>query len=398
MTSILKIGKLLFFGLGLLVLISSCNKDDDHLPELNYLVDYQELATISASSIRSTIILSQLDFPTDELIYDVTIYKVRYRTHYKNDEIIASGLVAIPDVEVTKGILSFQHGTIAADQEAPSNESPGSITLKIYGAFSAAGLIVSVPDYIGFGSSVELMHPYYVEDLTATAVVDQVYASSELAMVLKLDQEKDLYLAGYSQGGYATMATHKYIEEIGIDDYDLVASFPSSGGYDVVGMRDFFFEQESYHQPFFIAYVAEAYRQSYGWDESLSKYFNEPYASNIPGYFDGSLSGSEINALLTDNIGQLVKEDYLINTNGTDYDLINTAFAENSLTDWDPEIDMYMYHGDADITVPYQNSVEVYESFDPDIVTFLTIQGGTHGTSFYPYLEDMANRLNDYIN
>ena len=394
----MKIGKHLFFGLVLLVLVTSCNKDEDHQPELNYLIDYQKLETISASSIQSTIILSQLDFPTDELVYDVTIYKVRYRTHYKENEIIASGLVAVPDVEATRGILSFQHGTIASDLEAPSNERAGSITLKVYGAFSAAGLIVSVPDYIGFGSSVELMHPYYVETLTATAVIDQVYAASELGMVLGLDQEKNLYLAGYSQGGYATMATHKYIEEIGIDDYDLVASFPSSGGYDVVGMRDFFFEQESYHQPFFIAYVAEAYRQSYGWDESLSKYFNEPYASNIPGYFDGSLSGSEINALLTDNIGQLVKEDYLINTNGTDYDLINTAFAENSLTDWDPEIDMYMYHGDADITVPYQNSVEVYESFDPDIVTFLTIQGGTHGTSFYPYLEDMANRLNDYIN
>ena len=130
----LKIGKHLFFGLVLLVLVTSCNKDEDHQPELNYLIDYQKLETISASSIQSTIILSQLDFPTDELVYDVTIYKVRYRTHYKENEIIASGLVAVPDVEATRGILSFQHGTIASDLEAPSNERAGTVNTPFRGA------------------------------------------------------------------------------------------------------------------------------------------------------------------------------------------------------------------------------------------------------------------------
>ncbi len=382
--------------LALLFAFTACNKDDDG-PSFNYIVEFEEVSTITSITVKNAILFSQLDIPVASLQYDVDIYKISYSTEYKGEEIVASGVVALPVMEEAKGILSFQHGTIAADEQAPSN-SLTTNDLLVYATVASAGLVVSIPDYIGFGASVDIMHPYYDEDLTASAVVDQLYAARELAAAAGLSISDDLYLAGYSQGGYATMATHKYYEEKDIDGFDLKVSFPAAGGYDVKGVRDYFFKQETYDEPFFIAYVAESYRVTYDWSNPLTTYFKEPYASRIPNLFGGDLSGSEINMQLTNVIDELVAADYLENTNDAKYDEINEAFENNSLTDWTPGIDMIMYHGSADITVPYENSVEVFNHFNTNKVSFITITDGTHSTSFIPYLEDLSNRLNDYLN
>ncbi len=385
-----------FAFIAVLIAASACNKDDDG-PSFDYIVEFEEVSTITSATVRSAIIFSGVDIPVANLQYDVNIYKVSYSTPYKGEEIVASGVIALPVMDEAKGTLSFQHGTIADDASAPSNNLTTN-DLLVYASVASAGLVVSIPDYIGFGSSVDIMHPYYDESLTASAVVDQLYAARELAGVSGVSLPEDLYLAGYSQGGYATMATHKFYEEQGVDHFQLVASFPAAGGYDVRGVRDYFFELETYDEPFFIAYVAESYRVTYDWDEPLSTYFNEPYASRIPNLFGGDLSGGEINQQLTIEIDELVAEDYLINTDDPLYDEINQAFEDNSLTNWKPSIAMIMYHGSADVTVPYQNSVDVFHGFDSNKVTFIEITEGTHATSFIPYLEDLSKRLDVYLN
>ena len=194
------------------------------------------------------------------------------------------------------------------------------------------------------------------------------------------------------------MATHKYYEENEVSYYDLKASFPSSGGYDIKAFQEYFFSLETYHQPFFMAYVAQAYVESLDLGD-LSDYFNEPYATNIPGYFDGSMSGGQINDQLTDVIADLVNNDLLENIDTKEeYAYIGEAFVDNSPIDFVPQIPIFMYHGDADITVPYQNSVDVYNQFiangaSTDVVTFTTLEGGTHGTGVVPYLEHLAAEL-----
>src|SRR4029078_9011448 len=127
---------------------------------------------------------------------------------------------------------SFQHGTIAAHSQAPSVLPLNSSELILYAALASPGFITDAPDFIGFGSSSNVMHPYYVQDLTASAVIDMLKAAKELAREKGITFNSKLFLSGYSQGGYATMATHKAIEKNGLDGYDLIASFPSSGGYD----------------------------------------------------------------------------------------------------------------------------------------------------------------------
>ena len=59
---------------------------------------------------------------------------------------------------------------------------------------------------------------------------------------------------------------------------------------------------------------------------------------------------------------------------------------------------MYLYHGDADITVPYLNSLNTYNHFiascaAPDLVSFTTFKGANHGSGVVPYLEEFFKVL-----
>jgi hypothetical protein len=196
------------------------------------------------------------------------------------------------------------------------------------------------------------------------------------------------------------MATHKYIEANGLPGFSLTASFPASGGYDVKGMQEYFFEQDTYDQPFYIAYVANAYKNYYGWEnEAFSDFFNEPYAGRIPGLFNGTLTGSQVNAQLTNSIDQLLTADIRANIDAdTRYDYITTALEENSLLDWTPTKPVYMYHGNLDFTVPYQNSVDTHAQFiangaSPQIVTFTALPFATHSTGVIPYLNEFITKL-----
>ncbi|MBV6645561.1 MAG: alpha/beta fold hydrolase [Cyclobacteriaceae bacterium] len=362
------------------------------------LTNSELVSSRAQNDLRVFIQLAQISVPLNQLLYDVDIYQVEYDTEFKGQTITASGLVLIPQTEDEVGMISYQHGTIAGNAQAPSQLLSTSSELILYGALASFGMVVVVPDFIGFGSSVDIMHPYYVEDVTASAIFDNVLAGRNLAEDLEVNINDKLYLAGYSQGGYATMVAHKYIEENDVEGFDLIASFPAAGGYDIKGVQEFFFEQETYSQPFYLAYVAEAYRQTFDWEQPLSLLFNEPYATNIPSYFDGSLSGSQINAQLTETVADLVDADYLADPDGETYSFINDAFQDNTPI-WIPTNPVFMYHGDADVTVPYQNSVDYLEHLINDvgvsnqIVTLTTLEGGTHSTGVAPYIEEMVTEL-----
>ena len=85
-----------------------------------------------------------------------------------------------------------------------------------------------------------------------------------------------------------------------------------------------------------------------------------------------------------------------INTDPAYAYLVN-AFRQNSLLEWAPRKKLYLYHGEDDATVPYQNSVDTYESLlaeggSADDVTLIPLQG-THSTAVEPYILDFIPKL-----
>jgi pimeloyl-ACP methyl ester carboxylesterase len=400
MKKIYQLSYLLLF----LFVFTSCHNDDDGGPSVKYnnLKEADLALARPAGELKGFIALSGIDIPIEAIKYNTELYKVTYLTEYKGQEIIASGLIAIPTTEEPVGMISFQHGTISAHSEAPSASSLRDNSLILYAALASTGFITVVPDFIGFGSSKDILHPYYVKEATSTPIIDNLKAAHQLAQEHNLNFNEHLFLAGYSQGGYATMATQQAIESDPLDGFELLASFPSSGGYDVKGMQEYFFELETYDNPFFLAYVALAYQTYYDWTEPLSNFFVETYAEKIPGLFDGSKSGGQINEELSYTISELVQTDLLenIDTN-PDYKYLVDGFNNNSLTDWTPTTKTYMFHGTADVTVPYQNSVDTYnkliENGTPTSTLTLTpLEGFTHYTGVVPYVEAFVPLLLQY--
>ena len=403
-----KVKTIIFFNLLLLsgLFWISCDneealiglQEEDQIPVR--LISANKMSKPSKTNISSLISSSGLDFPLSQMKYDVQIWEITYETLYKGSNIVTSGMAYIPLGDREKFIyLLFAHGTIAANDEAPSKLSMVDIQTFLYAAMASTGLITVVPDLIGFGSSKEIMHPYYVEETSALVVIDGLRAIRELLKQEEINSDGELYLSGYSGGGYVTMATHKYIEEYDLEYFDLKASFPAAGGYDMKGVRDFFFDQEVYETPYFMAYIAESYRTYYDIDTSLAQQiFNEPYAQRIINIFDGLSDGSQINSQLNDTVAVLIAPGFLSEPDNEKYSEISQLFEQNSLLDWIPEIPMYLYHGDADITVPYQNTVDTYDVFlasgsPPEIIKLTTFEGADHYTGFVPYLESFMDTI-----
>jgi pimeloyl-ACP methyl ester carboxylesterase len=387
-----------FFFFFILV-AGACSSDDNPDPgDEQFLVSSEFIYSNTAQQLKLLIQLSGVDIDANEFLYDIEIYKVVYNTTYDGAIITASGLVALPKTTDQVGMLSFHHGTITNHADAPSNFSSSDFNSISYAAMASVGFIGVIPDYLGFGSSSSILHPYYVEDLTASSIIDMLKAASELAQQKNIQFNGKLFLAGYSEGGYATMAAHKAIETNGLDGFNLIASFPGAGAYDLTAMQKHIFSLQEYDDPHYLAYMARAYQIEYAEDNLLTDFFKEPYASRIPGLFDGQKGADAINAKLTSTMSDLIQADVLNNIDSDPkYDYLQNAFLENSLTDWKPQIPIFLYHGLSDTTVPYQNSVSTYDKLlangtSTSVVTLTPLEG-THSTAVEPYLAAIIEKL-----
>ncbi|MDH5609604.1 MAG: lipase family protein [Cyclobacteriaceae bacterium] len=390
-----------FFTMICLVLVS-CDRDEvtaDLFSVEPRLSSSQFVFTRTAGDIRGLFTVSGLDLPVQKINYATQMWRVEYNTLYKGTTITASGLVYIPESEESLPLISIQHGTIADNASAPSQKPLQDVENLLYAGLAATGFVVAVPDYIGFGSSRELMHPYYVAEATDVAVADMIRAAAELANENGRKLSKNLYLAGYSQGGYATLATQKYVEEQGMEYFNLKASFPAAGGYDLIGMRDYLVGLEVYHEPFYLAYVAASYQDYYGLDSGLyPALFRQPYAQVIPDVFDGLRDGGDINALLHDSLAVFLTQEFIQHPDTTAFHEFNTLLTENSLLGWIPEVPVFFYHGTADVTVPFQNSQATYDHFmavgaSAGTVSLTPLTGYTHYTGFVPYITGFLDHL-----
>ena len=378
----------------LFLLLFSCNNQDELTRA--YIDTYTKLFSISKENILEIVQNSEYGNLNEYLQYDISLYTITYNTTYKGQNIKASGLVAFPDTDQGMPILNFNHGTTSLHADAPTEDL---IQYSFFSNAASAGYIFVIPDYLGFGVSENIVHPYYRSDITGQTVVDMIRAAKELSAIEGYNFNGDVFLSGYSEGGFATMSAHYNMEKNNYSGLNLVASAPASGGYDITGMLDYFISKETYHVPYYIAYVAMGYKTSYDWSLPLSSIFNEPYASIIPEYFNGKYSGYEINSVLSDDMSELLTSNF-INNIYTDADLkiIVDAFEENSLDQWVPKNKMIMYHGTDDITVPYQNSVDTYNSFislgaDKNIVEFIDLVGENHSSGSLPYIVSLFDEF-----
>ena len=314
-------------------------------------------------------------------------YKVVYKTkNTDGTEIQASGALIVPTGTVFPDplpLVSYQHGTIFDDKQAPSyytQDGEGTIASLL----ASLGYIVAAPDYIGYGASNNLPHTYEQREGLATASLDMLRASKETITKEKANWNKNVFIAGYSEGGYATMSLQKKMEEEFPNEFNLKASSCGAGAYNkTLSFKTFITTKSSgdpQHNASYI-WVLLTYNNVYKLNRPMSAYFIEPYATQITKEQQNARISGNFASLLSDAVKKGIND-------GTDTALLN-AVKDNDVFDWKPKTPTQLYHGTADSYVPYFNSqtaVDAMKKRGATNVELIPIQGGEHGSSVQTYL------------
>src|SRR5687768_12869057 len=136
---------------------SQPEKDINSTMRKQYLVSAEAKSTVTAGELKKS--YGQLS-PFIKNGY--TAYRITYNTtNTDGSPVVASGAVFIPDKKAPLPLLNYDHGTFFPSQEknAPSYLHSGS-ELLVGKLFSGAGFLVVLPDYIGYGSTKNIKHPY----------------------------------------------------------------------------------------------------------------------------------------------------------------------------------------------------------------------------------------------
>lgn len=347
------------------------------------------LDDINTSTMLS-VVKSSID-PTATNAFGYKAVEIIYNTLGQNDEpIIASGLLVIPTASETyKAYLSSlgkafsismicdNHGTIFTDAEAPTNVEktnglPDYSVAVLMTGF--AGFAAILPDYIGYGISNSVAHPYMLKKSSARSSLDMIKASMKYMSDSGIVLNYQLYISGYSEGGYDAMALAEEIEKGFFSNINLMGIAPMAGPYNLEKFAlNALNSATIMPYPAFLAYVADSYSY-YNDSIILSELVNEVNTTLYHSLFDGSKSAIEIQTalgLVTDaragfnqhSPDVLFKasflNDYQVNLNNS----LRVKFAKNRVDNWVPKTRMNLIQCVDDDIIPFSMSQDAYNTF-----------------------------------
>lgn len=365
--------QIVFFALSLLI-FNACDLTPDDEPKIpitsnKHLIAYGEVTgfpkaiiKLVIDSLESNLGDIEVEF-SDKVKYDVRVYKMTYKTKYKNDEVVASGLVCVPMVPegTSVPLLSFQNGTNTLHSDAPTlNYSSQFFTLLEM--VSSFGYIIAIPDYLGFGASSTMFHPYLDKPSTVSSVTDMLRAIHEMTSDKYLDMNlsKDTYLLGYSQGGWASMALKKEMETNLQEEFTLKGTVAGAGPYDQTMLLRSIMEVQEYPMPVYLAYLFHSMVKVGNVKIALTDIFNEPYQTRIPGLFNGQRDNDFINGQLSTKMSELFVHGFRTNPDSSKYVSLFEESENNSIGPWNSTSPLLLMHGVEDTYVPLTQSENLY--------------------------------------
>ncbi len=274
--------------------------------------------------------------------YAVQAWRLSYLTvDEQGRQTVASGFVGIPQkpANALSPVLSYQHATIKNQADAPSSLTKlGDPPVVL----ASLGYIVLASDYVGYGVSAGLPHPYLMSAPSASAVVDLLTAAKYWRQTRNVADNKQLFLTGYSEGGYVTVAAHRALQA-GTSTHrnELVRVVAGAGPYDVQATMD---------------QLIEIMRRDY----LPLGYLLDPGFLRFLSDTDRRNARDVLMALLVGIDGDVVISPKVI-----DYFLADDRAAIASLSsvfDWAPQVPLDLFHGRDDRTVPYLSATNTVQA------------------------------------
>jgi hypothetical protein len=273
---------------------------------------------------------------------------------------VASAGLAVP-VKAGRAwpLLGYQHGTMLRKLDAPSS---GLSTEGLVGVLLATSGYVGVSaDYLGLGDSPG-RHPYHHAASQATAVVDALRAGRAACATNGVTLSGQVFLAGYSQGGHATMATLREMESHHAAEFEVAACAPMAGAFDLSGVTlDDALSDRPVPNPYYFVFLLQTLVDLYGIAPSLSELLAPPYDQSLPPLLDGSTDGGSVNALMPSIPNRIVKPGFLAALRADPGHPLRRALRDNDLTSWAPRAPVRLYHCSGDQDVVPANAVVARE-------------------------------------
>jgi len=360
----IRCGKYAFSMLTVLFMVT-CSDDDplegNKYEDCKYLTNAESIGSVQSGLIRSTASIAGYPQFADYLDYSINVFKITYRTTFKGEQILASGIVSMPYGKNTPSdVAIIGSGLVLGDRDAPSSfRLPDNFTGFEF--IGAVGYITIIADMIGFGVSKDLVYPVHNFEYSSSTMIDFIYACMEFFEVERIRLTGTNFMMGYSQGGYSVMSTLKKIEEDEINDIDIEAAAIGAGGDELVGLMRYALDRNTYPSPAHLAMLFTSYNEIYGWNRELTDFFKEPYAGRIPQLLNGSYDRQEADDELTTDFDNLFNAEFLEGLRDSTDTEVYSALVENSVYDWAPVVPLSIIHSVNDEKIPFADSQKAYD-------------------------------------
>ena len=375
---------------------TSCKNSstDNPTPTANVtLVSSTSITTLTKTQLVQRVALSGFIDPNITSLLnlllqrDVKAYKLTYKTkNADGTDIMASGALIVPVPVGTESypMISQQHGTLFNEPDAPSYFNDNSEAATIGTLFASNGYILACPDYVGYGTSKSVPHPYLHRQTEALASLDMMRAAKEFIAQNGIKWDNRVFITGYSQGGHASMSLLKLMEEQYPNEFTITAATCGAGPYNVEGFMQDLVNKDTHgiagYNNLYV-WVLQTFNRVYGLNRPMSYYFNEPYATDVQANGTKSNINVSINKAFSDGFRNGLNS-------GSDADFLK-AVRDNNVYDWKPKTPLQLYHGTGDQQVFYRNSTDALTAMKAKgatTVELISIPGKDHGPAIQDYI------------
>lgn len=383
----------LLFPVLLAVCLAGCAKDENvpepPVVETGYFESVGEVKLFTGGElVKEAFELGEGETnPFGNSSAQVKVEEIRYYTSDPaGNRVIASGIVSYPSSGNYEKIVLAEHITVSSDAEVPSSRM-----CAMESALSLFGCLVISPDYLGFGASKDLRHPYLHAENTARVSIDMVFAVREYMASLGKALPVDIYIVGYSQGGAAALAAQREIEKSHAGEFNIRQTMAGGGPYDLKGMFDDMVANDYTAYPCAVPMIILGLDYGDGLAFDYSKVFKDPLLSNYnrwinsKNYTTGTINGY----LATNKLSDLLHADAFTTTKNSELDKLYASLEKNSLLDWTPKAPIMLVHGRNDAVVPPFCSQNAHDSFIAKgaDVSFSLVDGDHKGAAIPFYIQ-----------
>jgi len=341
--------------------------------ENSFLVSYEKKVTYSKEELKAKWKENKIKEFISPVRFGVDVYEIIYNTRWHDGSTIkASGYYYVP-VGCTESlpIMVMNHGT---ELKKETSIKLGGLQVGCV-AFSTDGYLSLYPHYIGLGEG-EKTHLYQIAESEAFANIDMLRAVRELNQELEIKSNNQLFITGYSQGGHAAMASHKMIQEEYDKEFQVTASSPMSGAYDMTGVQSGVMFEKYFHQaylPYLILSIQEQYQI---WEGDIYDVFKEPYRTIIKENLNNKNNLNSVSKLLPEVPADMILDELVLEFKNNPDFILTKMLEKNNVYDWKPESPVMLCYCNADEQVTYLNAFVARDAMVANGAKNITLRNG----------------------